>query len=96
MWFAPPLKDDALVQAPEPTTIVRYIISGTKTPPTPAHPTTEQMPAFGERLDDQQIADVASYIRGAWSNRAASVSASDVAKVRAKVQAQARSRAGPG
>jgi mono/diheme cytochrome c family protein len=96
MWFAPPLKGDALVQAAEPLTIVRYILSGTKTPATATYPTAVQMPAFGERLDDRQVADVASYIRGAWGNRASSVTADEVAKLRAKVKAEAEAKASAG
>jgi mono/diheme cytochrome c family protein len=88
-WFAPPLNGDALVQASEPTTILRYIISGTKTPATATYPTPAQMPPVGARLSDAEVADVASYIRGAWSNRASSVTPQQVAAVRAKIQAQA-------
>ncbi|MFY9326856.1 MAG: c-type cytochrome [Georgfuchsia sp.] len=44
------------------------------------------MPAYGKKLTDQEIADVASYIRNAWGNRAAVVGTGDVAKVRAEVR----------
>jgi mono/diheme cytochrome c family protein len=44
------------------------------------------MPAFGT-LSDGEIADVATYIRNAWSNRAPSVTAADVAKLRSAVAA---------
>lgn len=41
------------------------------------------MPAFGWRLNDQQVADVVNFIRTSWGNTAKEqVSASDVAKVR--------------
>src|SRR6185437_5079703 len=93
MWFAPPLNGDALVQAAEPTTILRYILSGTKTPANGTYPTAVQMPAVGAKLDDRQVADVASYIRGAWSNRASSVTAEQVATLRAKIKAEAQTKA---
>lgn len=40
-----------------------------------------QMPAWKGNLTDQQIADVITYIRGSWGNKAAAVSATDVAAV---------------
>jgi cbb3-type cytochrome c oxidase subunit III len=43
-----------------------------------------QMPTWKDKLDDQQIAAVVSYIRQAWSNRAAPVTPAMVAAARAK------------
>jgi cytochrome c oxidase subunit 2 len=43
-----------------------------------------QMPAWKDKLDDQQIAAVVTYIRQAWSNRAAAVTAAMVAATRGK------------
>ena len=43
-----------------------------------------QMPAWKDKLDDQQIAAVVSYIRQAWSNRAAPVTPAMVAAGRRK------------
>ena len=41
------------------------------------------MPAFGEALDDQQIADSLTYVRREWGHAAAPVRAETVAAVRA-------------
>jgi mono/diheme cytochrome c family protein len=87
--FAPALDGDALVQASDPATIVRYILGGAKSPVTEAQPKPLQMPAFGDKLSDQQVADVASYVRAGWTNRAASVSAGEVARQRAASTRQA-------
>ena len=43
-----------------------------------------QMPAWKDKLDDQQIAAVVTYIRQAWSNRAAAVTPAMVAAARGK------------
>ena len=43
-----------------------------------------QMPAWKDKLDDQQIAAVVTYIRQAWSNRAAPVTPAMVAATRGK------------
>jgi mono/diheme cytochrome c family protein len=42
------------------------------------------MPAWGEKLKDQEIAAVISYIRGAWGNKAAPIKPEDVAAARKK------------
>lgn len=46
------------------------------------------MPAFGTILDDESIAAVVSYIRGAWENDAEGVSVQEVAAVRAGEDAE--------
>ena len=43
-----------------------------------------QMPAWKDKLDDQQIAAVVTYIRQAWSNRAPAVTPAMVAATRSK------------
>ena len=80
--YFPPLAGDAAVQARDPTTIVRIILEGTRAVPTPARPTSPGMPAFGWKLDDEQIASVATYVRNAWGNSAPEVSRGKVAKLR--------------
>ncbi|HEY1750947.1 MAG TPA: cytochrome c [Caulobacteraceae bacterium] len=78
----PPLPGSALTQAPNPATVIRYVLAGSKTPVTAAHPKPEAMPAFGDKLSDGDIADVANYIRNAWGNQASAVRPADVAKAR--------------
>ncbi|MBY0408853.1 MAG: hypothetical protein K2Q97_01715 [Burkholderiaceae bacterium] len=43
------------------------------------------MPAFGWKLDDQQIAAVTTYARNSWGNMASEVHEDQVAKVRKKL-----------
>ena len=43
-----------------------------------------QMPGWKDKLDDEQIAAVVTYIRQAWSNRAAAVTPAMVAAARGK------------
>jgi mono/diheme cytochrome c family protein len=45
------------------------------------------MPPFGGKLDDNQIAAVASYVRNSWGNHFGVVRPDDVAKVRQMVDA---------
>lgn len=78
----PPLKGSAVVQAKFPATVLQVIIGGGAVVTTRHQPWPFRMPGFGRKLSDQQIADLATYIRNAWGNRASAVSADAVAKVR--------------
>jgi mono/diheme cytochrome c family protein len=43
------------------------------------------MPSFAWKLTDQEIADVATFIRNSWGNRAAAISASEVGNARKRL-----------
>jgi mono/diheme cytochrome c family protein len=45
------------------------------------------MPAFRDRLSDQEAADLISFSRGSWGNQGAPVTPSEVAKVRKLLRA---------
>jgi mono/diheme cytochrome c family protein len=45
------------------------------------------MPAFGPKLDDKQIAAVASYVRNSWGNQFGVVKPEEVAQVRQRLDA---------
>lgn len=74
----PPLPGNALLQAQDPSSTLRVILDGAETVTTPRAPNTGSMPAYARQLNDQQIADVANYIRNAWGNSAPSVTADQV------------------
>ncbi|HZZ35046.1 MAG TPA: c-type cytochrome [Caulobacteraceae bacterium] len=84
--FFPPLKGDAALQATDPTTIVRIILQGTRSVPTPGTPAPLTMPSFAWKLTDAQIASVATYVRNSWGNAAPPVSPGQVAKLRKRLQ----------
>jgi len=65
--------------------MLQMIVDGARIAATKSAPTGLAMPAFGWKLSDQDIADLASYLRGAWGNRAAPVDSSDVKKTRERV-----------
>ena len=83
--YFPPLPADANVQQSDPTTLVRIILEGARTVPTPSRPTALAMPAYGWKLGDAEVAAVATYVRNGWGNRAPPVSAATVAKLRRKL-----------
>jgi mono/diheme cytochrome c family protein len=78
----PPLAGDASVQGRDATTLLRIVLEGSRSPATPDAPTPLAMPAFDWKLDDAQIADVVTYVRNSWGNRAGPVSSGDVGKLR--------------
>jgi len=43
------------------------------------------MPSFAWKLSDQEVADVATYVRNSWGNRASPVSAKQVASLRSRL-----------
>jgi mono/diheme cytochrome c family protein len=53
------------------------------------------MPPFGSKLDDNQIAAVASYVRNSWGNHFGVVRPEEVAQVRQMVDAFKRQLANP-
>jgi mono/diheme cytochrome c family protein len=83
----PPLKGDAVAQQSDPSTVIRVILEGAMTAGTKERPTPSAMPAFDWKLKDDQIAAVATYVRNAWGNKAPTVSADDVTKMRKALDA---------
>ena len=84
----PPLKGNAVAQQTDPTTVLRVILEGAKTAATAKRPTTSAMPAYGWKLDDQQAAAVATYIRNSWGNKAGAVGSGKVASTRDAINAR--------
>ncbi len=62
----PPLASNGAVIAPEPADILKVVLQGI-----PARGNYIAMPSFADRLTDQQIADIANYVRTSWGNIAA-------------------------
>ncbi|WP_213772775.1 c-type cytochrome [Bradyrhizobium sp. dw_78] len=78
----PPLPGNANLQSADPSSTLRIILDGAETVTTPRAPNTGSMPAYGGKLSDQEVADIATYIRNAWGNAAPAVTSGEVAKAR--------------
>jgi mono/diheme cytochrome c family protein len=78
----PPLPGNANLQSADPSSTLRIILDGAQTVTTPRAPNTGSMPAYSQKLSDQEIADVATYIRNAWGNAAPTVTPAQVTKAR--------------
>jgi mono/diheme cytochrome c family protein len=79
----PPLPGNANLQSADPTSTLRIILDGAQSVTTPRAPNKGSMPAY-PAFSDQEIADVATYIRNAWGNAAPIVTPEQVAKARRK------------
>jgi mono/diheme cytochrome c family protein len=78
----PPLPGNANLQSADPSSTLRIILDGAETVTTPRAPNAGSMPAYAEKLSDQQIADVATYIRNSWGNAASVVTPAQVKNAR--------------
>jgi mono/diheme cytochrome c family protein len=81
----PPLRGSGVAQQNDPTGVIRLILAGGRTAPTRSRPSFQSMPSFGWKLNDQEVADVATYVRNSWGNRAPPVSSQQVARIRSKM-----------
>ena len=81
----PPLARSANLQQTDPTTALHIILAGAQASPTRAQPTPFTMPAFAWKLDDRQVAAVATYVRNEWGNAAPAVTPDQVEKLRSKL-----------
>jgi mono/diheme cytochrome c family protein len=83
----PSLALSSVVNTTDPSSIIHIVLKGAQMPGTATAPTRYAMPAFDWRLTDQEVADVTTFVRGSWGNKAPAVSAADVAKVRKQIGA---------
>ena len=73
----------SVVNADSPDALLHVILAGAATPSTERAPSVLPMPGFAERMDDAEVAELATFLRQGWSNHAAAVTAEQVRRVRA-------------
>ncbi|WP_239806898.1 c-type cytochrome [Croceicoccus hydrothermalis] len=76
------LRQNPLVQAKDPSTLINVILYGPELPPPPFTSNRTKMPAYGKRLSDEDIANLATYLRSSFDNNAGMVTAEQVARQR--------------
>ncbi|MFP4895284.1 c-type cytochrome [Paraburkholderia sp. EG304] len=81
----PALAGNPSVIAEDTTSLIRLLIEGGNSPTTQSGPPRQSMPAFATTLADVEIAQVLTYIRGAWGNNAQPITANDVATLRSEL-----------
>ncbi|MDP9899103.1 c-type cytochrome [Variovorax ginsengisoli] len=78
----PSLAGNSVVNAKDPTSLIRIVLAGSAMPSTEKAPSALAMPGFGWRLTDDNVADLLSFVRSSWGNRAEAVTPAQVATVR--------------
>jgi mono/diheme cytochrome c family protein len=78
----PPLAGNQSIQMPSSVNAIRMVLNGGYPPGTAGNPRPYGMPPFAQSLSDDEVAAVVTYIRTAWGNRGAAVSARDANALR--------------
>lgn len=78
----PALAGNPVLQTADPTSLIHVVLAGGTIPATQTAPSNFTMPAFGWRLNDQQVAAVVSFIRTSWGNQGSPVTAKEVSDLR--------------
>jgi alcohol dehydrogenase (quinone), cytochrome c subunit len=84
----PKVAGNSSVLAQDPSSLISLVLAGSSLPGTAAAPSPLGMPGFAWRLTNSEVAQLLTFIRSSWGNHAPSVSAGDVARVRAALDAQ--------
>jgi alcohol dehydrogenase (quinone), cytochrome c subunit len=81
--YMPPMAGNPGALEPDPSTYINLVLNGSMRLVVNGAPDGYRMPPFRSVLNDQQVAEVVSFIRKGWGNAAPPVTAAQVAKVRA-------------
>ncbi len=76
------LAGNPVVQAEGPSSLINVILYGPERPNPPLPMRWREMPGFDDKLTDDEVAALATFLRTAWGNKAGPVSAADVAAQR--------------
>ena len=81
----PALAGNANVRQVRADTIVRVVLEGSQGAATQKAPTGPSMPSLGWKLSNNQAADILTYVRNNWGNRAPAVSGETVGRIRGEL-----------
>jgi alcohol dehydrogenase (quinone), cytochrome c subunit len=84
----PTIAGNSTVLTADPRSLIRLVLAGSSLPGTAGAPSSLGMPGFGWRLSNDEAAQLLTFIRSGWGNQASSVSAREVARVRATLDQQ--------
>ncbi len=74
----PPVADSAVVLAPDPATLINVILYGAVVPEPEPEGAWESMEGFEIKLDDEEVAALANYMRTSWGHAAGKVTIKQV------------------
>ncbi|MGN6299311.1 MAG: c-type cytochrome [Ginsengibacter sp.] len=85
--MAPPLQQTSYVLG-EKETLIKIVLNGLKNVDINDETYNNPMPALGAVLKDKEIADVLTYVRNSFGNKAPAVTPDDVKKARANAKSK--------
>jgi len=82
----PPIAGSAFAQAPDPSSLIDLVINGPRDPVPAPSPQWQRpwqpMPAFGQKMSDEQAAALLTFVRNSWGNAAGTVKPKDIDRLR--------------
>jgi len=78
----PKLAGNSFVLSENSTSLIRLLLEGSATAETRSAPAPQIMPSFAQKLTDQQIAEVLSFVRNSWGNKSSPVTTREVSLLR--------------
>ena len=81
----PRIAGNSTVLSGDPSSVIRLILDGSQLPATRDAPSELGMPSFGWRLSDDEVAELASFVRQSWGNQASAVQAAQVGAIRGAI-----------
>ncbi|RMX02961.1 cytochrome c [Corticibacter populi] len=78
----PELQANSMVVGSEVSPLISVILHGASVPSTERRPMRLVMQGYADRMDDEEVAELANFLRTAWGNKASAITAADVGKVR--------------
>lgn len=84
----PAIVGNPAMQQTNPAVMLRSILVGNRGASTDGNPTGASMPSFDWKLTDEQVADIATYVRNADGNRASAIPVDEVTRARAALKAK--------
>lgn len=80
--YLPPLAGNPPVMDPDPASLINIVLNGSSRLIVDGTPDAYRMPGYRTSLNDQQIADIVSFMREGWGNNASAVTAEQVSTLR--------------
>ena len=80
--YLPPLAGNPTVADPSAASLINIVLNASLRNVVDGLPDSYKMPQYRVLLKDQEIADVVTFIRSSWGNKASAVTAKDVADIR--------------
>ena len=85
--FLAPLAGNPNLLDSNPVSLINVVLNGSDDLVIQGVPASYPMPKFAKQLNDEQVAEVVTFIRASWNNNAPAVTAEQVAKLRRSTQA---------